>query len=274
MNRLLQSLSYIPSWRKISVDLFAWIFTLLILLVWRISTEKTTIINYIYVFGYVLVYWIVVSYILQRYRRQRTYRFIRELLIVLLVSLIVYGTFYFGVGSIPFLKDVSIYVVTTMVVIMFIVSYTIILIYQFYRYATNMDDELPQVEPRLSASVLKAPKEIDSTEYEDIKNEICRYTDQESLDFLQQHIDLKSSNTRVFASTTLFNFNTIRQYRYSTLVNLAQLNSIRGINRIFNKINEKLPDDGIWCVCYKSIEQLHDDIDKKYPPVKIGRAHV
>ena len=32
MNRLLQWLSYIPSWRKISVDLFAWIFTLLILL--------------------------------------------------------------------------------------------------------------------------------------------------------------------------------------------------------------------------------------------------
>ena len=267
MNRLLQWLSYIPSWRKISVDLFAWIFTLLILLVWRISTEKTTIINYIYVFGYVLVYWIVVSYILQRYRRQKTYRFTRELLVVFLVSLIVYGSFYFGMGFIPFFKDVSIYVVTTMVVIMFIVSYTIILIYQFYRYATNMDDELPQVEPRLSASVLKAPKEIDSTEYEDIKNEICRYTDQESLDFLQQHIDLKSSNTRVFASTTLFNFNTIRQYRYSTLVNLAQLNSIRGINRIFNKINEKLPDDGIWCVCYKSIEQLHDDIDKKYPPV-------
>ena len=75
------------------------------------------------------------------------------------------------------MKDVSIYVVTTMVVIMFIVSYTIILIYQFYRYATNMDDELPQVESRLSASVLKAPKLINSTEYKMIKNEIRTYTD-------------------------------------------------------------------------------------------------
>lgn len=261
-------LFYKPNPYKIAIDVIAWIITLSILLIWRVSAEKYSIINYIYVFGGTLGYWLVVAYFFQRYRPRKRYRFLKELGIVLIVALTVLATFYIGIEHFASIfKNVSLYVITTMILIMFIISYTIILTYQFYRYATNMDEELPQVEYRQSAEVLKKSKEIDSDELEDIRNEIRIYTDSGSLDFIEQHIDLRSSNTRLFASTTHFNFNTIRQYRYSALVNLAKLNSIRGINIIFNKVNEKLPDGGLWCICYESIDQLRDYINKKYPPI-------
>lgn len=258
---------YQPSTRRIIVDIIAWIFTLSITLIWRFSAEKATILNYIYAFIAILVYWLIVAYCFQRYRVQHSYKFLRELGIVLIVALIVYFSFYFGADKIIVFQNVSIYVINSMVVTMFVISYLIILIYQFYRYATNMDEVLPQVEPRQVATVRKAAKVIDADEHEDIRNEIRIYTDQESLDFIEKHIDLTSTNTRLFASTTQFNFNTIRQYRYDALVNLAKLNSIRGINLIFNKVNEKLPDEGLWCICYQSIDQLRESINRKYPPI-------
>lgn len=258
---------YKPNFNRILIDIIAWVLTLSVVLIWRFSTEKFTILNYIYAFLTVLGYWFVLSYCFQRYRVQYRYRFLKELLVVLIVAAVVYVSFYLGADRMSIFKNTSIYVINLMIVIMFIVSYLIILVYQFYRYATSMDEELPQVEPRQWAAVRKAPKEIEPDELEDIRNEIRIYTDQESLDFIEKHINLKSTNTRLFASTTKFNFNTIRQYRYDALVNLAKLNSIRGINIIFNKVNEKLPDDGLWCICYESIEQLRENINRKYPPL-------
>lgn len=258
---------YKPSLKKIIIDIAAWVFTVIVMLIWRISAEKASILNYVYVSVYILTYWLIVAYCFQRYRPRNTYNCINELIIVLIVSAIVYITIYLGAKYVVIFQNISIYVITSMVITMLVVNDMIILIYQFYRYATNMDEDLPQVEPRIEADVIKQPKQIGDNELEDIRSEIAAYTDRESLDFIEKNIELNSSNTKVFASTTLFNFNTIRQYRYSTLVNLAKLNSIRGINLFFNKVNEKLPDNGLWCICYESIEQLRERINTKYPPV-------
>lgn len=75
-----------------------------------------------------------------------------------------------------------------MILIMFIISYTIILTYQFYRYATNMDEELPLSQTSTIGRSTEKSKEIDSDELEDIRNEIRIYTDSGSLDFIEQHM--------------------------------------------------------------------------------------
>ena len=115
-------LFYKPNPYKIAIDVIAWIITLSILLIWRVSAEKYSIINYIYVFGGTLGYWLVVAYFFQRYRPRKRYRFLKELGIVLIVSLTVLATFYIGIEHFASIfKNVSLYVITSMILIMFII---------------------------------------------------------------------------------------------------------------------------------------------------------
>lgn len=86
----IKKLFYKPNIYKIAIDVIAWISTLAIMLIWRVSSEKASILNYVYVFTCILIYWLAVAYFSHRYKPRNTYKFLNELGIVLIVSLIVF----------------------------------------------------------------------------------------------------------------------------------------------------------------------------------------
>jgi lipopolysaccharide/colanic/teichoic acid biosynthesis glycosyltransferase len=71
----------------------------------------------------------------------------------------------------------------------------------------------------------------------------------------------------MLSTTTLFNIQSLQAFRFSSIVNLALLNNIRGINRFFTEVNEKLPDNGIFIGCFKDRATRKKSILHKYPSV-------
>lgn len=211
------------------------------------------------------VAWIVVYALFVFIRRDDVFSAMKELIAVIATTAIVYILFLLVRVTGVFPEGVSTRLLTLFLFVIAGVKALLILLYRYYIYASNMDVELPQIEPRSAVKPLKAAKRIDPDEFEDVKFAISAYTDEKSLQFLMENLDLGSSNTKVFASTTLFNFRTIRNYRYETIINIQKINSIRGVDEMFNKINEKLPDGGICCICYESLEHLKDRINRSYP---------
>lgn len=269
-------MSYKKFFQKVLLDLTICLvvyFLVVQLRVWAIDAGHSA--DYVAGAAAISAAWIVIYAIFRFVRRDKPFSALRELLVVVAVTAIVYGLIFSAKLLGMFHEGVSIRLLNLFLLVVAGLKILIILLYRYYRYAGSMDIELPQVEPRSQAKPLKEAKRIDDEELEDIKFAISAYTDDKALRFLEENLDLGSSNTKVVASTTLFNFRTIRNYRYETIINIKKLNSIRGINKMLNKINEKLPDEGICCVCYESLEHLKERIDKSYPRVirKIVQAY-
>lgn len=91
------------------------------------------------------------------------------------------------------------------------------------------------------------------------------YTSEASINFLQQYINLFSTNTFTLRSSELYNIQKLQNYRYDTLVNFMPLNQIRGVNKLFATVNDKLPDDGIWVCCYEPQSVTKRNILTRYP---------
>ncbi len=219
--------------------------------------------------------WVATYAIFRFTKKDQNFVTVRELLIVTATATIVFVLFSIAKHTGFFPEGVSTRLLKLFLFVVAGAKFALILLYRYYRYASNMDVEMPQIEPRSAIKPLKAAKRIDPDEFEDVKYAISAYTDEESLEFLMDNLDLGSSNTKIFASTTMFNFRTIRNYRYETIINIQKINSIRGIDELFNKINEKLPDEGICCICYESFEHLKDRINRSYPIVirKFAQAY-
>ncbi|MDR2684449.1 MAG: sugar transferase [Prevotellaceae bacterium] len=267
MNKLKKKF-YIPATDKLLIDLIAWVCAIVIMLTWRSLDNKLIIFDYAEMFLPVFLFWSVVGYLCQKYRPVKKPNFIKEIAILISVSCIVFGLIYFGIvlNYIDF-KHYSKYTAMLTVALMILFNLLNIVIYYSYLYASNYDVSFPQIRARKEVVVMASPTKINEQEIIEIKNTIREYTNQSSLDFIEKNIDLTSSNTKIIATTILANIKFIRKYHYDAIVNLAKINQIRGINRLFVMLNQKLPDNGIFCCCFESIEQFGKSIEAKFPPV-------
>jgi lipopolysaccharide/colanic/teichoic acid biosynthesis glycosyltransferase len=263
---ILKKIFYKPSFTRILFDIIAWFFTIGIMLFWRYSSHKFVVFEYFILFMYIFIFWFVVSYIFGKYRQLRKYDFFKEFFKITMISAIVFGSIYYGIvlDFINF-KIYSEYIAVTISLTIIALNYMFLFLHYGYRYAANMDVELPQFESRQASQVLSEPHKIDKNCIDEIKAAISGVACPKAMEFIAKNINIESSNTKLLHTTVLTNFYTLKQFRYDAIINIAKLNSIRGINEVLNKVNEKLPDDGLFCCCYQSINQFNKKIRKRFP---------
>jgi len=267
-NNFLKNIFYRPHLTPVLIDFFAWFISIGAMLIWRISAEKFIVRQYAALFFYIYLLWTVVAYFCQGYRKLRQYKFGKIIFLLTITSIITFGTVYFGiVAKIIYFKIYSKYVAIWVVSGMIILNYLFILLYYGYHYAANIDEVYPEIEPRDEAKVLHNPHKIDKNSIEEIKRVMLQHGDEKMLKFISQHIDIESSNTKILDSGALTNFQMLRTYRYDSIINISKLNSIRGINNILCAVNQKLPDNGLFCCNFETIEMMTNKIRKKYLPV-------
>jgi len=85
--------------------------------------------------------------------------------------------------------------------------------------------------------------------------------------FIASHVDLEDPGTLI--TSTLTRFNILRQpdEQYTTIVNLRRVNDIRYLNKFFESVNHKLPNQGTFIGCGETADQRLHRILRKYPPV-------
>jgi len=268
LKNILKSIFYKPHLNRFLIDFFAWFISIGIMVIWRVSAEKFIVGQYVTMFLHVFLLWTFVAYFCGKYQHFEQKKFFNEIILISTISVITFGVIYVGIAfeMIDF-KLYSKYVAIWVVLGMIILNYLFISIYHAYRYAASMDDFYPKILKRDEVKVLEAPYKLDESSIEEIRETILQYGDENLLKFISQYIDLESSNTKILASTTFTNFKMLRKYRYDAVINLAKLNTIRGINKILCTLNQKLPDDGLFCCNFRTIEMMQDYIRRNYPPV-------
>ncbi|MED9996653.1 MAG: sugar transferase [Paludibacteraceae bacterium] len=220
--------------------------------------------KYLPVYTCCAVAWLLFAWLFGRYAstiKQQGYfpSIFKAANVTVMAYAIAVAVFYF------YLPTYSIWVLTSITLIFFISLFTVQSLYFAFLYASDPEDEVEPVTKREPKTVLEPAQVISEQSYQAVYQALTKWVSKRAYKWLSQQIDLRSSNTHVLATTTIFNIERITPYKYDTIVNVRSLNNIRGINKMFSMINEKLPDNGLYVGVFKDKHVKKQQILHKYP---------
>lgn len=230
---------------------------------WRLVADKQVITRYFISYSFFAIGWILSGLLCGKYKPWKIFASWRSVLNLLFVSIITTG------GSLVFhhyiYPDLSLFALLMGILIIVLENIVIISLYYSYRYATYMDENLPNYEIRSEQKVLTPPFPLEETAYRNLQEIIIENSGKEVFDFLERNVPLRSSNTIFFETCNLLNIKVLPNYKFDCIVNLSNLNSLVGINRFLGIVNEKLPDEGMFVCSFISQEVYQNQILNKYP---------
>jgi len=250
--------------KKIVNDCFLWSVSAIICILWRLIANKSEIWTYITLFACMMAAWVLLSLAAQRYNHSyKDLWFWQEILQLIAVGGLLMTGVWFVLPLLPW--GFSLTVSLWMIGIVMIISFFIILISHYWKFALNMTVPAMKIEKRANATVT-GPDELRSAEsIETVHQSVLSLTTEEDYQMLLDKAHLDSRLTKVVANRDRFSFLQIEDYRYSTLVDLTLLNDAKGINRRFCIVNQKLPDKGRYVCCYRPQEYVKQKVLSSYP---------
>ena len=186
---------------------------------------------------------------------------------LLLAVILIFGVMSLYMWLLSRDQNYSVFVLLTIWLAMLITSIIFILFSHAYRYALNAEPEIERAPERENRVVLRPPVFYDEKEKQRCYENIVNLTSQRVLDYLLNYLEPASSNTFTLNTSELYNITKLRYFRFDAIVNFMPLNQIRGINKMFGLINDKLPDEGTFVCCFQPQNMVKKQILEKYPPI-------
>ena len=261
------------SWRKrILVDILIWILAAALCTLWRWVSYKSSIEAYWALFGVLAFLWILVGFAVQLYRSYKDTWFWQAVLSVVADAAILIGLCWCFLPMLPW--GLSPRVAMWTILLVGAMETLEVLIEHYWKYATNMTVPVMQIEYREHAEAMRENATRSANSMLSIKQSVLSVTTEEDYRMLLDKANLDSRQTKVVCDRDRFAFLQIPDYQYATLVDLTLLNDVRGINKRFCIVNQKLPDNGRYVCCYRPQEYMKQKFLRSYPPILRWLAYV
>lgn len=241
---------YRPQWSYLIADIVLLMVTFAIILRWFPMNADYPFEKYDHYSVYFSLLWITSSYFFGRYYSVK-YKSLNisslQLLGTTLTSFIVMYCYMLFRAE----RLYSVWLLLSVIGIVFLINLLFTTLFHGYAYATAIEPEIERAPERGKQKVLQKAKPVSPEQRTSIDENLQTIISERAINYLHNQIDVYSSNTLILSSSTLFNFQNIQPFRYDTIVNLMPLNQIRGVNKMFGIINDRLPDDGLLVVCFE-----------------------
>ena len=259
-------LIYRPYWRYIIADAIALLVSVLIVLAWFPLSTEVPFQKYSV---FVLIFsgmWLLMGYICHRYVPVKYMKMGKDVRRLLAASILLFGEMC---GYMAWMegRNFSIWVLLTLWLAMMGVSIVFLVFKHAYRYALDADDKPIEAPKRIPQAVLYPAQQIAESDKKALQEGILDFAEEKVLRYVEKNINLYSTNTFTLRSTDLYNIKKLPSYRFDAIVNFMPLNQIRGVNKLFTTVNDKLPDNGIWICCYEPQSVTKRNILKRFPPM-------
>lgn len=259
-------LVYRPYWRYVIADAIALAVSVLIVLAWFPLSTAVPFQKYSVFVTIFSGMWLIWSYICRRYVPVKYMKIGQDILRLLAASVLLFccmcGYMVMMEG-----KNFSIWVLLTIWLAMLCVSIVFLVFKHAYRYALDADEQPIEAPKRAPQSVINPPQNISNQDRDALRSSILEFTPENVLRYIEKNVDLYSTNTFTLRSSDIYNTRKLPNYRFDAIVNFMPLNHIRGVNKLFTTVNDKLPDNGIWICCYEPQSVTKRNILKRFPPV-------
>ena len=249
--------------RRVFVDLMVWVIAALLCLLWRWIADKSEIAIYWSLFGVLAVLWVVVGVIVQLYRSYKETWLWQSVLSLIADAGILIGLCYWLLPKMHY--DFSPRVAEWTILIVAAMELIVVIIEHYWKYATNMNVPVMQIEHRENAEVTRKDEPRSIISMRSIRQSVLSVTTDEDYRMLLDKARLDSIQTKVICDRNPFSILQIPEYQYKTIVDMTLLNDMRGINKRFCVVNQKLPDDGRYVCCYRPQEYIKSKILARYP---------
>ncbi len=98
-----------------------------------------------------------------------------------------------------------------------------------------------------------------------MKNILIRETGESAYEFISEYVSVDSRDTLVVSTSSAFNIDKQHQQSFKNIININQVNNIRRINKLFESVNAKLDDDGLFICNVETYTLRKKRILNKYP---------
>lgn len=247
------------------MDFLILIIGIFVVLQWFPLTTKTPFDKYadgavLYLFG-----WILISFFLGRYIPLHTLKYKDATLKLIYTTLLIFIVLW-AVSSSIYDGYYSVYVIFTYTTVVYIIYSVFYLLYFILLYAVEYEEPGTATTAviRENANLIPA-RPLDEGSYNELIETICTYSGKKCCEEISKNFDLRSGNVYVNFSSNYFDIKAKQNYKYKVIINLEKLNNIRGINKMFQVINQKLPDEGILFCCFESKSTRKRNIFRKLP---------
>jgi len=249
--------------KRIIGDIFVWLIAAAMCILWRWVDAKTSIATYWALFGAMAALWIVIGLILQLYKSYKTTWFWQSIASLIFTAGILIGLSYLILPKLPW--HFSPRVAVWMILIVGAIDTVVILIEHYWKYATNMNVPVMKIEKRRNAYARRKDEFRTAASISSIRQSVLSVTTEDDYRMLLDKARLDSSQTKMICDRERFSLLQIPDYQYMTIVDLTLLNDMRGINKRFCLVNQKLPDGGRYVCCYRPQEYIKQKMMEKYP---------
>ncbi|MDD4199309.1 MAG: hypothetical protein PHZ12_07890, partial [Paludibacter sp.] len=209
--------------------------------------------------------WFISSYFYKRYTLQPSKNYIANIFKLLWAILTVQV-----VLSILFLTPLN-----TSYSIWIIVGYSLLIfsigsIYYIVQFtisnATEYKDivELNKDQPDENKITIK---KLDKKSSEVLIESINEFSGEKACLFISKHLDLSLKNNLISFSSNYFDIKSKPENKYTSVAILNKLNNIRGINKLFSVVNQKLPMEGTFVCSFEQRSTRKKRIYDTYPKV-------
>ena len=249
--------------RRIIVDVLVWLIAALLCMLWRWVADKSEIASYWALFGVLAALWVVVGFVVQLYRSYKDTWFWQSMVSVVADAAILIGLCWWLLPKLPY--NLSPRVAMWTILIVGAIETVVVLIEHYWKYATNMTVPVMTIEQRKNAHVTREDTKRSKASIESIHQSVLSVTTEADYYMLRKKARLDSMQTRVVCNRDMFGLLQLPDYQYATIVDMTLLNDMRGINKRFCIVNQKLPDEGRYVCCYRPQEYIKQKMLARYP---------
>ena len=152
--------------KRVCIDLLVWMLAVLLCMLWRWIADKSEIKAYWVLFGVLAVAWVLVGYAMQLYRSYKETYVWQSLLSVIATDIVLIGLCWGLLRYVPY--SLSPGVATSMILLVGGIEMVVVLMEHYWKYATNMDVPVMQIEKREQKEYAQS-KIVDDTPLNDIR---------------------------------------------------------------------------------------------------------
>lgn len=247
----------------VGLDILSWSVSALVVWGYRMLENKFNVSDYVLLFFCMMLGWLLIGWTVGRYRMITNEARFRKRILLLFVSLSVYALVLTLLVTKFTLLAVDVFFYAMLIVGGFELLNDFILF--AYRYAQDQGEPLNISDQRVPQQLSVEKRRRDPDDADTIELALTGAIGADATERLKKEIDIDMNTTLFVNSSDIFNLEKIAANRYDTIVNLKQMNTVRGVNKMMCMVNAKLPDNGRFCCRFVNQGVIRSDIMARYP---------
>lgn len=207
--------------------------------------------------------WLVISYIYKRYTKEQRKTYIldiKKLFWTILSTLIIYGMFIIS----PLNTNYSIWIIVSYSLLNFLFGSIYYIILFTIKNAIEYNDVV-NLNQKVKTEPQVVSEKLDQSSARVLTDSIKEYSGEKVYRFISRHIDFHLKSNLISFSSNYFDIKSKPDNKYSCIAIFNSLNNIRGINKLFSIVNQKLPLNGTFICSFEQRSTHKMNIYKKYP---------